>query len=75
MKTMAEKPAWLVQLVAGLFVLAAGLGFGLGDFAVQIVAVTLLLGATGLCNELVVRQVRRRPSTWVGPSRAMVYPR
>lgn len=75
MKTTAEKPAWLVQLVAGLFVLGAGLGFGLGDFAVQIVAVTLLLGATGLCNELVVRQVRRRPSDWVGPSRAMVYPR
>ncbi|HEY4147263.1 SPFH domain-containing protein [Pinirhizobacter sp.] len=75
MKNVAEKPVWLVQLVAGLFVLAAGLGFGLGDFAVQVVAVTLLLGATGLCNELVVRQVRHRPSTWVRPFRAMVYPR
>jgi len=75
MKNEMEKPTWLVQLVAGGFVLGAALGFGLGDFAMQVVAVALLLGATGLCNELVVSQVRRRPSTWVSPSRAMVYPR
>lgn len=64
----------LYALGAALFVSAIGC-FAAASVAVRILGLTLLFAATGMFSEGVTAQVRRRTIAWLGPFRAMVYPR